>query len=374
MATPTLFLRTLRDSGITFAAGVPDSLLAPLTAEMESVFGADSHAIAANEGSAVAIAAGHHLATGRAALVYLQNSGLGNTVNPLVSLADPAVYGIPMLLVIGWRGEPGQHDEPQHRRQGELTLPLLELLDIPTFVLPADDDDVRVITGRVIESLHERSGPHAVVVRSGIFGPSRRATRSIVEGIVLRRAIEVVIDSIPDESVIVSTTGFTSRELAMLRIERGHDPGTDFLVVGSMGHAASIALGVALSRPDRLVWCLDGDGSLAMHMGTMALIGGRGPDNLCHVVFNNHVHDSVGGQPTVLATADLPLLARGAGYGDVLRCVDERELADALTRERQSGGARFLEVVTAPGPRPDLGRPGDDLVARKRAFSRRMQP
>jgi phosphonopyruvate decarboxylase len=364
---PLDFLDALRTRGIGYYAGVPDSLLKEFTACLARRCGSAEHLIAANEGGAVAAAIGYHLATGRVALVYMQNSGLGNAVNPLLSLADAEVYSIPMLLLVGWRGEPGTRDEPQHRRQGGATLELLAAMRIPYAILDAGARDLPALLAAVLSP--PLAGPRALVVRAGTFGAGPDAG-SVANGAALGReeAIGIVMDGLAPDAVVVATTGMISRELYERRARRGEGHERDFLVVGGMGHAAQIAQVIATHRPAREVWCLDGDGALLMHMGSLAIIGASGASNFRHVVLNNGAHESVGGQPTVAFAVDVPAIARAAGYATASRADGREELHRGLDELRRSSGPALLELRVATGHRAGLGRPQYVLEEHKRAF------
>jgi phosphonopyruvate decarboxylase len=355
---PAELYEALRRHGLTFFTGVPDSLLKDFCAYVNDHVPPDDHVITANEGAAVALATGYHLATGRAGVVYLQNSGLGNAVNPLLSLADPAVYAIPMLVVIGWRGEPGINDEPQHVTQGRITEEMLRVMNLPYEVLDADTADSVAMIGRVAAELRANPRPWALLVRKGAFATYRsRSAEALTGGLERRAAIEAAVDALPTDAVVVSTTGFTSRELFAVREERGTAHALDFLTVGSMGHASQIALGMAARLPERTVVCLDGDGAMLMHMGALAVIGARGPANLRHVVINNGAHDSVGGQPTVARSIDLPAVARACGYRATARATTAEGMADAMREHLGFPGPTFLEVVVRSDPTTHAGRP-----------------
>lgn len=372
MLTPQAAFAALEESGVRFFTGVPDSLLKDFCAYVTDHAAEDRHVIAANEGAAVALAAGFHLASGDLGLVYMQNSGLGNAVNPLLSLADPAVYGLPMLLLIGWRGEPGRHDEPQHVKQGEVTLPLLASMGIACEVLPADEPEALATLRRAAETARRESAPVAIVARAGTFAAyALRRSGANPYPMTREEAVQIVAGALPPDAVIVSTTGMTSRELFEHRVASGGGSGRDFLTVGSMGHASQIALGLALAQPQRLVCCLDGDGALLMHMGAAALIGSRRPQRFLHVVINNGAHDSVGAQPTVGYLADLCGIARACGYLRVERAESAEELRTALAGALD--GPVFLEVRVHPGARRDLGRPTSSPRENKEAFIRTLR-
>ena len=353
-----------------FFTGVPDSQLKAVCAYLYDRYGiSDRHIIAANEGNAAALAAGYHLATGKTPVVYLQNSGLGNIVNPAASLLNHKVYGIPCLFLVGWRGEPGVHDEPQHLFQGEITLSLLEQLGIPAFVIDKTTTQEQ-LQAKLAEyrALFAQGRQAAFVVRKGAleYEPRRKFTNSNE----LRREeiIAHILDRAGSSDIFVSTTGMASRELFELREARGEGHGRDFLTVGSMGHSSSIALGLALQKPDRRVWCIDGDGAALMHLGAMAVIAAQAPENLIHVVINNQAHESVGGMPTVADRTDLCGVARACGYRQALRAQTAAQLDGALQALGAQAGPLFLEVQAALGSRKDLGRPTTTPQQNKRAF------
>ena len=350
--------------------GVPDSKLRPLVDYLMDTYGANSpaHLIAANEGSAAALAAGCHLATGKVPLVYLQNSGLGNLVNPL----HREVYGIPCIFVIGWRGEPDLHDEPQHLVQGRLSLPLLETMGVQTMVLTHDSTPAEVAAWMATMHPHLKEGGQcALLVRDGALDyPKRKYANAYT----LRRedAIAQILDAAGD-AVIVATTGKTGRELFELREKRGAGHAHDFLTVGSMGHASAIALGIALHRPQRRVIVLDGDGAALMHTGAMATIGAAAPPNLTHILLNNEAHESVGGAPTAAHSVDFPAAAAALGYRTVRTAATATELVRALEELRGSRVLSFLEVRTAIGSRADLGRPTTTPAENKAALMRTLR-
>jgi len=348
-------------SGIDFFTGVPDSLLKALCNELYVRYGTngDTHVVAHNEGGAVALCAGHYLATGRPGLCYMQNSGLGNAVNPLASLMDPDVYAIPCLLVIGWRGEPGVKDEPQHVKQGKITLGQLDLMGIPYRILSEDTTDNEFLAGfeALLSSMRE-GNTAALVVRKGAlksglnphYGNEYTMTREAAVGRILACA--------DPGSVFVCTTGKLSREVFELREIRGEDHSMDFLTVGSMGHASMIALRIAVEKPGCRVWCLDGDGAGLMHLGALPLIAGRHPQNLIHVVINNGAHETVGGMPVCSGSMNISSLASAAGYAHVLTAASEKELDQVLAAAAAcTDGPVFIEIRCACGSRDNLGRP-----------------
>lgn len=304
----------------------------------------------------VAYSVGYHLATGELSLVYLQNSGLGNAVNPLASLADDSVYGIPMVLMIGWRGEPGTLDEPQHMKQGAVTLPILESLGIPFVVFDAAMGAGAI--ERLVTESRSRSGPVGLVVRRGFFNSGVRRSPS-VPGLSRRDALEANLNAIPHDAIVVSTAGKISRELAELRIERTGVAEIDFLNVGAMGHVLMIAYRIAANQNARPVICPDGDGNALMHMGGMAYAARGLQADLHHIVLNNACHESVGGQPTAGDAVNFCRIAEGCGYRTQVSVGHHHELEAALESQfdGRGGGAHFLEVCVAVGSREDLPRP-----------------
>ncbi len=372
MLEPRFFIDALAAEGIDFFTGVPDSLLKAICAYITANLPASNHVIAANEGGAMGLAAGYHLATGRIPVVYMQNSGEGNAVNPLMSLTDKDVYNIPVLLLIGWRGEPGVHDEPQHVKQGKVTIPLLDAMGIPHEILSLDEAEAAAQVARARAAMVASGEAYALVVRKGTFAAGEGKLKDEGPGsrleLVRERAIEMVAGAMEPSAVAVSTTGMISRELFEIRERAGQGHARDFLTVGSMGHASQIALGIAMQKPERRVYCLDGDGASIMHMGNMAIAASRRPRNLVHVVFNNGAHDSVGGQPTVGLDIDLPKVAEAVGYASVLSVKDAAALGDALASLRQAEGSVFLEVKVRKGARKDLGRPTTTPIQNKEAL------
>jgi phosphonopyruvate decarboxylase len=370
MIDPGRVVAHLADLGVEMYTGVPDSLLKEFGKHVMAELPREQHIIAANEGSAVGIALGHYLRTGRPALVYLQNSGMGNTVNPLLSLADADVYGIPMILLVGWRGQPGVKDEPQHVKQGRVMTALLDAMELPWAVLPHDTAEAEACLTEAVRQAEEGSTPYVVLVEKDTFAPAEVALPSDAATQLSSRedALKALAAAVGSEAVIVSTTGMLSRELFEHRESAGEDASRDFLTVGGMGHASSIALGVAKQESDREVWCFDGDGAMLMHLGTLAIIGDHAPGNFLHVVFNNGVHDSVGGQPTSIDVVDIPAVALAAGYRHAETVSDLTEVDDAIERLRGAGGPSLLELQVRPGNRAGIGRPTRTPAESKQAF------
>lgn len=356
--------------GADFYAGVPDSQLKALCNFLMNKYGIDPkhHVIAANEGNCTALAAGYHLATGKVPVVYMQNSGEGNVINPVASLLSEKVYAIPMVFVVGWRGEPGVHDEPQHIYQGEVTLKLLEDMDIASFVIGKETsvEEVRkAMEG--FRKLLEQGKDVAFVVRKGALSYDGHVKYQN-PNTMLREEIIRHIVSVSGEDPIVSTTGKASRELFEIREANHQSHKYDFLTVGSMGHSSSIALGVAINKPETKIWCVDGDGAVLMHMGAMAVIGANAPKNLVHIVINNSAHETVGGQPTVAGKIDLVAIAKACGYGKAV-CVDTFSALDsALNIAKSSDELTFVEVKCSIGAREDLGRPTTTALQNKVNF------
>ena len=356
--------------GADFYTGVPDSQLKALCNYLMDKYGIDSkhHIIAANEGNCTALAAGYHLATGKVPVVYMQNSGEGNVINPIASLLSDKVYAIPVIFVIGWRGEPGIHDEPQHIYQGEVTIKLMEDMDVSTFVVDKNTTVEELSTAMSeFRKLLSVGKSVAFVIRKGALTDAPQVDYRNNYSMPREEIIRHIV-SVSEEDPIVSTTGKTSRELFEIREENGQSHKYDFLTVGSMGHTSSIALGVALNKPDKKVWCIDGDGSVLMHMGAMAVIGVNKPSNLVHVVINNGAHETVGGMPTVSSDIDIVGIAKACGYPNAVS-VDsfdtlDKELEIAKSRDELS----LIEVKCSIGAREDLGRPTTTPIENKEGF------
>lgn len=369
MIRPEYFYNTLRGMGIDFYTGVPDSLLKDICAYITDHADRKNNIIAANEGGAVGLAAGYHLATGNIPVVYMQNSGLGNTVNPLMSLTDSDVYRIPVLLVIGWRGEPGVHDEPQHVKQGKTTLPLLDAMEIRHEIMSGDEAELEKQLAGGVRYMKETGRAFALVVKKGTFGKYKLQNGTHNPYTMEREeAIKAVAGAMDVKDIVVSTTGKISRELFEHRTATGEGHSRDFLTVGSMGHASQIALGIALNRPERNVYCFDGDGAAIMHMGGMGIVASMLPGNFYHIVFNNGAHDSVGGQPTIGFGMDLPKIAAGCGYKTVMSVATRSELDAILPTLTTLPAPLLLEIKVKKGSRDDLGRPTTTPVENKEAL------
>ena len=369
MIRPSFFIDTLQKHDIDFYAGVPDSLLKNICAYISDHLDSRHNIIAANEGGAVGIAAGYHLATSKIPVVYMQNSGEGNIINPLASLTDKEVYNIPVLLLIGWRGKPGVHDEPQHVKQGKVTLPLLDTMGINYQVLSQDESVAETQIAEAVAYMKQTNEVYALVVEKNTFD-TYTLQNKVENALTLSReeAIQTVAAALGPKDCIVSTTGMISRELFEYRTAMGQSHERDFLTVGSMGHASQIALGIALEKPDRHVWCFDGDGAVIMHMGSMAITASKAPVNFLHVLFNNGAHDSVGGQPTVGLDIDVPAIAKAVGYKHAFS-VDSAEVLQEILRSPEIlEGPTLIQVCVRKGNRKDLGRPTTTPIENKNAL------
>ncbi|WP_421872892.1 phosphonopyruvate decarboxylase [Marinoscillum sp.] len=367
MLDPKDFLDLIKSHGIHFSTGVPDSLLKDFCG---CIADSGTDIIAANEGGAVALAAGHHLATGEIPFVYMQNSGFGNIINPLTSLVDPEVYSIPMLIMVGWRGEPGVKDEPQHVKQGRVNEALISALEVRYDVLSDDLEEAKSQVETAVSYMQTHQAPYILLVRKDTFAPYKMQNLPEVPDFEMNRedAVKEILDRLSANDVVVSTTGKTSREVFEKRAadQSGHQ--RDFLTVGCMGHASQIALGISLAKPDRKVYCLDGDGAFIMHMGAAGIIADQAPKNYYHIVINNGAHDSVGGQPTVGFDLDLRKIAEGCGYKSALSVSNRKELAEVWKDFVSADGPVFLEIKTKKGARKDLGRPTIKPIDNKKDF------
>lgn len=365
------FYNELLDNKIDFFTGVPDSLLKSFCAYIKDNVSEDKNIVSANEGNAIGLATGYYLSTRKIGLVYMQNSGIGNALNPLASLADKLVYSIPMLLVIGWRGEPNKKDEPQHKKQGLITIETLEMLGIKYDILDRDtgNDEMKLKLKKAYTYMKENSEPYALVIKKDTFDEYKLKNNSTFDFEMTREeAIEVLVSKMKENSVIVSTTGMASRELFEVREKNKENHSKDFLTVGSMGHASQIALGIALNKKDKEVYCIDGDGALLMHLGGLAIIGNQNPENFRHILINNGAHDSVGGQETVGFKIDTLAIAKACGYKECYSCSSRTDLLELSETIKNIEGPIFLEIKVKKGARKDLGRPTTTPIENKEAF------
>ncbi|MGN0298391.1 MAG: phosphonopyruvate decarboxylase [Lachnospiraceae bacterium] len=356
--------------GADFYTGVPDSQLKSLCNYLMDTYGIDSkhHVIAANEGNCTALAAGYHLATGKVPVVYMQNSGEGNIINPVASLLNDKVYAIPMIFIVGWRGEPGVHDEPQHIYQGEVTVKLLEDMDITSYILSKDTTEEELEQVMVkFRKILARGKDVALIVRKGAISYSGKVdyknNHTMKREEIIRHIVQVT-----GEDPIVSTTGKASRELFEIREVNGQSHKYDFLTVGSMGHSSSIALGVAINKPDTKIWCVDGDGAVLMHMGAMAVLGSNQPKNMVHIIINNGAHETVGGMPTVAGNINLVAIAKACGYAYAVSVEDFETLDAELLEAKKRDALSMIEVKCSIGARENLGRPTTTALENKQNF------
>ena len=363
------FIKLLNKKNIDFFTGVPDSKLQSFCDKLMEIYGlSDSHIIAANEGNAVGLAAGYYLASGNYPCVYLQNSGIGNIVNPVASLLNEKIYSIPVLFIIGWRGEPNIKDEPQHIFQGEITLKLLENLNIEYIILDKEINEEKInIYLNKFENILSEGKSCAFVVRDGVFEKENLTNYKNDNDLIREKAIEIITEYSKDD-IMVSTTGKISRELFEIRERKNEGHEKDFLTVGSMGHSSMIALSIALRLKNKKVYCLDGDGALLMHFGGSATIANKKPKNFIHVVLNNEAHESVGGMPTICDKLDLCKIAKDFGYEESYKVSSEKELEDILKSIKNKNNLIFIEVKVSIFSRKDLMRPNISPIENKNNF------
>ena len=366
---PEEFYNELAAHGVELFTGVPDSLLKEFCLCVDDRMSKEQHIITANEGNAIALACGHYLAKQSIPLVYMQNSGLGNAINPLLSLCDPDVYSIPMLLLIGWRGEPGVKDEPQHLKQGKIQIDLLNTMDIPYEIISKDSQDFKSKISKCIDTAKGENRPTALLIKKGTFDKYGK-TVSAKEDQSMKReeALEIILDNLDDNTIVVSTTGKTSREIFEIREKNNQSHEQDFLTVGSMGHCSSIALGIALAKPHRQVVCIDGDGAMLMHLGSLTSIADMKPKNFRHILMNNKVHESVGGQSTVAKNINLSAIVESFGVIKMFLAESSSELKQRIKEFLFCSEPSFLEVKIRPGSRYDLGRPTIKPIENKVSF------
>ena len=371
---PADFFKKLTSHGVEFFTGVPDSLLKEFCLCIDDSIVGDKHIIAANEGNAVALAAGYYLAQKSIPLVYMQNSGLGNAINPLLSLCDSDVYSIPLLVLVGWRGEPGVKDEPQHTKQGKVQLELLKALDIPYKIISQNDNQFAMQISNGVEIAKTENRPVVLLIIKGTFEKyTTEIEKSHIQRMQREEALEIILRNLDDNAIVVSTTGKTSREIFEIREKNGQSHEKDFLTVGSMGHCSAIALGIALAKPHRQVVCIDGDGAMLMHLGSLTSIATLKPKNFRHILMNNEVHESVGGQETAAKKLDLSAIVEAVGSSKIFKAETSDDLESNFNDFISCTGPSFLEVKIRPGSREDLGRPTIKPVDNKENFMKFLE-
>ncbi len=367
---PILFTKYLTERKITFFTGVPDSLLKHFCFYISSKENKNiTHITANSEGSAISLAMGHYLASGNPALVYMQNSGIGNALNPLISLADNDVYGIPMILLVGWRGKPNTDDEPQHVKQGKITKSLLETAGIKTYELI--EEDVEEIISNAVNYTITNNQPVALIASKNFFNEYKN-NKTEEYKIKREEAIEILLKNIPNNDRIVSTTGMISREIYEIREKYGQNHSNDFLCVGGMGHASQIAIAIAIEHPEKNIYCFDGDGAFLMQMGGVSQTALLQPQNFIHIVLNNSAHASVGGQATVGSIVDITKVAEGFGYKSIFKIKTKKELLNISSKIKDIEKPAFIEVQVGKEARKDLGRPPRDMHKAKTDFMKNM--
>ncbi|MDA8720016.1 phosphonopyruvate decarboxylase [bacterium] len=370
MLDPKEFYNFLNSIGINFFTGVPDSLLKSFCGFVADNADTQHHVIAANEGGAVATGIGYHLATGNVPMIYMQNSGLGNAINPLISLADREVYSIPMIILIGWRGEPDFHDEPQHIKQGKIMLSMIDSMKLPCKILTGNFDEDKEIVRLLTKEAIRNQTPVFLVARKGLFKPYQFSSQEQFDQIdnlpTRENLIIEILKALPKDTLVVSTTGMASREIYEIRDSNQAGHHLDFLTVGGMGHASQIAFGLSLHTDKKNIVCIDGDGAALMHLGSMAISGQFAKENFKHILLNNGAHDSVGGQPTVGFKIDFNNIANSFGY----KCIENEgnDVTILIKKIINAQGPVFLELKSSLGSRKDLGRPSSTPQENKMLF------
>ncbi|HEC93740.1 MAG TPA: phosphonopyruvate decarboxylase [Candidatus Atribacteria bacterium] len=376
MISCTDLFRIFQKNGLTFFTGIPDSTFKGWMSFLERENGRILTQITvANECEAVAIAMGYYLSTKKVAVVYMQNSGLGKTVNPITSLCDPEVYSIPMILMIGWRGEPGKKDEPQHKKMGRIMINLLETMEIPYELLPESSKEGEKVITTMKNIAIKQNTPVALIIRRGVIEENSGEEKSHTDRefeMTREEAIKIIVDSLDETEVVVSTTGKTSRELFEYRIERNEIP-HDFYTVGGMGCAASIALSIAIQKPEKKIFVFDGDGAIIMQMGSLATIGHYRPSNFYHILFDNQVHDSTGGQKTLSETINFEKVALACGYNNAITVRTKTDLKRAIRSMKKLRGPQMLIVKIKRGSRKNLGRPTTTPIENKKKFMKTLE-
>lgn len=362
------FFDSLKNHGVHNFYGVPDSLLKNVCAHISDNTKSSQHLITANEGSAIAIAVGHYIATGQMSMVYMQNSGFGNSLNPLLSLADPCVYGIPMLVMVGWRGEPGIRDEPQHTKQGKVMEQLLDACGLSTIIIDKNTTNINSVLKSATDLAISRSEPVVLLVKKGTFGPYELKNKiKDISKITREDSIKAIVEASEINDIFISTTGMASRELFEIRVKNNQSHENDFLTVGSMGHANMIALGIA-NKTDKNIFCIDGDGASIMHLGNLTSIGQSEAKNFIHILLNNAAHDSVGGQPTCADRLNILAIAEACGYASSKSFSNLDNIKNYIDEIKSISGPHFIEIKIGKGSRSNLGRPTLSPVNNKKSL------
>tara|TARA_B100001029_G_scaffold117481_1_gene97353 strand:- start:4067 stop:5188 length:1122 start_codon:yes stop_codon:yes gene_type:complete len=365
------FFNALKENKIDFFTGVPDSLLKEFCFCITDNTSKKQHIINSNEGSSIGLSIGYNLATNKIPLVYFQNSGLGNIINPYTSLVHKSVFKIPMLFFIGWRGEPDKKDEPQHFFQGKITEDLLKILEIDHEILKTDTEESIKQIERIIDTIKTTEKPFAILVKKNTFSSYSYKSNTIKSNLIREKCIEIILDNFKEDDIIVSTTGKTSRELNEVSKNKKLTPPM-FFTIGGMGHSSQIALGISNFSPKR-VFCFDGDGSIIMHMGSMGIIGNNSNENYFHILFNNGTHESVGGQPTIGQNINFRLLSKSLGYKNYIKLTTEEKISNYFKNIKNLiEGPVFIEILIDSSSRPDLGRPEETPIEQKKIFEKKI--
>jgi phosphonopyruvate decarboxylase len=373
---PYNFVKAIKNNKINFVTGVPDSLLKNLTNCISDNL-KKNHIISTNEGSALALAIGHYLATKSPGIVYMQNSGLGNIINPVTSLAHPYVYGIPVILLVGWRGEllsenKQVEDEPQHKKQGQITIKQLKLLDIPIKIINKRTKNIKLILNNLKKLSIKKQTPVAIVVRKNTFTKyNQKKIKKIKQNALYREEIiNEIVSLSSNKQIILSTTGMASRELFEIREKKNQKTFKDFLTVGGMGHVSQIAAGVAMNKKNKKIICIDGDGSLLMHMGSLGISSKL--KNIIHILINNKSHDSVGGQPTLGEFIDFTKISKACGYKSNILIKNKKKIRSTIKKALKNKNNSFLQINCEKGYRNNLGRPDKNIKKRKDLFIKHL--
>tara|TARA_B100000767_G_scaffold264583_1_gene279642 strand:- start:1612 stop:2724 length:1113 start_codon:yes stop_codon:yes gene_type:complete len=358
------FIKHLKKNDLDFCCGVPDSLLKDLCFAFENKY-KKNHLVAANEGSAVGLGIGYHLSTKKIPLIYLQNSGLGNAINPLISLSGSNVYKIPLFLIIGWRGEKHKTfvDEPQHIAQGKVTEDFLKKLGIIYKIVDANTDYKKQIN--ILKNFaNKNQRVVALLIKKNTFKNNVKKSNQISKVYEREKYLNLLIDILPKNSIIVSTTGILSRELNEI-INTSKKKINFFMCVGGMGHAISVASGLALKLKKK-VFCFDGDGAATMHLGSLS--SSSKIKNIIHILFNNHSHESVGGQDNAAKHVKFFRIAKEFGYKNSYLCKNGKELNKIINKSIKSKYNSFIEIILNKGHRKNISRPSRNMILLKNNF------
>ena len=357
-------INVLKKNDINFFTGIPDSILIELSRFLQNK-NKRKHIRATSEGSAISIGIGHYLSTKQVPCIYMQNSGLSNALNPLISITSKKVYNIPLVLIIGWRGSPRVKDEPQHNVKGKITESILKLLNIKYTIVRSGNDLSQF--NKIVKNAKKNNNIAACLIEQGTIKKIKKTyNKKNFYKLNKELFLKTLLETLEKNSKVISSTGYNSRELMYLRNKYKLINTKDFYMVGGMGHTASVALGYSLSTKKKTI-CIDGDGSFLMHLGSIKTAGTFANNNFKYILLNNNSHDSVGGQNTYANNIDFEKLSKSLGFKKFYKIKNNKNLKQNIKRFLKGNNLNFLEVKITNSKIKNLPRP-NDLIKIKNLF------